>query len=105
MQDSEAARNSAQESLRSQKEGRTNAEARILLGDIAVANGRLEDAAREYLVVSQIFTDPEVTPLALTKVIKAYQSLGNREKAQELQQELSKNFPNYKAPANLGYDC
>lgn len=105
MQDYEAARNSAQESLRSQKEGRTNAEARILLGDIAAANGRLEEAAREYLVVSQIFTDPEVTPKALIKVIKAYQSLGNREKAQELQQELSKSFPNYNPPADLGYDC
>lgn len=101
----EAARNSAQESLRSQKEGRTNAEARILLGDIAAANGMLEEAAREYLVVSQIFADPEVTPHALTKAIKAYQSLGNREKAQQLQQDLSSQFPNYQAPASLDYDC
>ena len=98
LRDFEAARNSAQESLRSQKEGRTNAEARILLGDISAADGKLDEAAKEYLVVSQIFTDPEVTPKALTKAINAYRSLGNEARAGELTQELSKGYPNYVAP-------
>ena len=98
------ARNSAQESLRSQKEGRTNAEARILLGDIAAANGNLADAARDYLVVSQIFYDPEVTPKALAKAANAYLSLGNRDKAEQLQQELSLKFPNYEVPAKMDPD-
>ncbi len=101
----EASKNSAQESLRSQKEGRTNAEARILLGDIAATSGNLEEAAREYLVVSQIFSDREVTPKALSKAIKAYQALGNREKAQQLQQELSSKFPEYQAPESFDADC
>ncbi|MEX2580957.1 MAG: tetratricopeptide repeat protein [Verrucomicrobiales bacterium] len=101
LRDFEAARKSAQESLRSQKEGRTNAEARILLGDISAANGDLEEAAREYLVVSQIFMDPEVTPKALTKAINAYGSLGNKEKAAELREELRTKFPDYVAPDNL----
>lgn len=105
LRDFEKARNSAQESLRSQKEGRTNAEARLLLGDIGAANGNLEEAAREYLVVSQIFTDPEVTPKALSKAINAYQSLGNRDKAQELQNELSSQFPGYTPPASFDQDC
>lgn len=105
LRDFDAARNSAQESLRSQKEGRTNAEARILLGDIAAANGNLEEAAREYLVVSQIFMDPEVTPKALSKAINAYQSLGNKEKAEQFRAELRSKFPNYKAPENLDRDC
>lgn len=105
LRDFDAARNSAQESLRSQKEGRTNAEARILLGDVAAANGQLEEAAREYLVVSQIFSDPDVTPGALKKAIDAYQALGNREKAQELQQELSSQFPNYDPEKDAGYGC
>lgn len=98
LRDFEAARNSARDSLRSQKEGRTNAEARILLGDISAADGKLEEAAKEYLVVSQIFTDPEVTPKALTKAINAYRSLGNQARAEELTQELSKGYPNYVAP-------
>ncbi len=98
LRDFEAARNSAQESLRSQKEGRTNAEARILLGDISAADGKLEEAAKDYLVVSQIFIDPEVTPKALSKAINAYRSLGNQARAEELTQELSKGYPGYIAP-------
>jgi tetratricopeptide (TPR) repeat protein len=100
LRDFEASKNSAQESLRAQKEGRTNAEARILLGDISAANGNLEDAVRDYLVVSQIFMDPEVTPKALTKAINAYRTLGNQTKAEELTQELSRGYPDYVAPAN-----
>lgn len=105
LRDFEAARNSAQESLRSQKEGRTNAEARLLLGDISAANGNLEEAAKEYLVVSQIFMDPEITPKALTKAINAYRTLGNQARAQELTQELSTGYPNYQAPASLDHEC
>lgn len=105
LRDFEAARNSAQESLRSQKEGRTNAEARILLGDISAANGNLEEAARDYLVVSQIFMDPEVTPKALTKAINAYRSLGDQEKAQNLTQQLSASYPDYVAPENPDREC
>lgn len=103
--DLEAARNSAQESLRSQKEGRTNAEARLLLGDIAAAAGNLSEAVKDYLVVSQIFMDPEITPKALTKAINAYRTLGDQAKAQELTQELSRSYPNYKAPASLEKEC
>jgi TolA-binding protein len=105
LRDFEAARNSAQESLRSQKEGRTNAEARLLLGDISAANGNLEEAAKEYLVVSQIFMDPEITPKALTKAINAYRTLGNQEKATELTQELGAGYPDYRAPASLDHEC
>lgn len=105
LRDFEGARNSAQESLRSQKEGRTNAEARLLLGDISAANGNLEEAAKEYLVVSQIFMDPEITPKALTKAINAYRTLGNQAKATELTQELSAGYPKYEAPASLDHEC
>ncbi len=101
----EASRKSARESLRSQKEGRTNAEARILMGDIAAKDGDLEGAAREYLVVSQIFMDREITPIALTKAINAYLSLGEKEQAEKLINELKKNFPNFKAPEKLDDGC
>lgn len=103
--DHDAARNSAQESLRSQKEGRTNAEARLLLGDISAAAGNLSEAVKDYLVVSQIFMDPEITPKALTKAINAYRTLGDQAKAQELTQELSRSYPGYKAPASLDKEC
>lgn len=105
LRDFDASRQSAQESLRSQKEGRTNAEARLLLGDISAAKGDLEEGLKEYLIVSQIFMDPEVTPKALLKTVNAYRSLGNQEKAEQLNKELTAKFPNYKAPASLDPEC
>ncbi|MEM9283272.1 MAG: tetratricopeptide repeat protein [Verrucomicrobiota bacterium] len=105
LEDYDAAGESARESLRSQKEGRTNAEARILLGDIAAVKGSLEEAARDYLVVSQIFSDREITPKALSKAINAYQALGLRDKAGQLQQQLSSNFPEYDPPEDFNPDC
>lgn len=105
LRDFDAARLSAQESLRSQKEGRTNAEARLLLGDIAAGQGDLEAAVKDYLVVSQIFMDPEITPRALSKAIAAYGSLGNQAKAQELGEQLRSAYPNYKPPASLDREC
>lgn len=99
LRDFAAARESARESLRSQKEGRTNAEARLLMGDLAAAEGKQEEAAREYLVVSQIFMDKAITPLALTKAIAAFRALGDEEQAAPLQAQLEKDFPGYRAPA------
>jgi len=105
LRDFEAARASAQESLRSQKEGRTNAGARLLLGDIAATQGQHEEASREYLVVSQIFNDPEVTPLALAKAIRAFEALGNAERAAQLMAQLAEQFPDYRIPDSLDREC
>lgn len=87
---------SARESLSSLKEGRTNAEARLLVGDISAAQGDPAAAGREYLVVSQIFVDPEITPRALTKAIKAFRQAGDEAQAQKLADQLAQDFPNYK---------
>ena len=87
---------SANECLRIWRQGRYNAEARILKGDITAADGNLEDAAREYLVVSQIFDDPKITPMALTKAINVYISLGNQTEATRLKQQLRAKFPDYR---------
>ncbi len=102
LNDYDGARASAQESLRSQKEGRTNAESRLLLGDIAAAAGKLEDAAKEYIVVSQIFTDPEITPKALSKAIQAFRSLGDQKKIEELTKDLKASYPDYKPESASG---
>lgn len=90
------ARESARESMRSQKEGRTNAEVRILLGDISRAEGDIAGAAREYMVVSQIFADPGITPEALFKGAAAFREAGEEEKAVELEKQLHKNYPEFK---------
>lgn len=86
---------SARESLSSLKEGRTNAEARLLVGDIAAAQGDPAAAGREYLVVSQIFVDPEITPAALSKAAKAFRQAGDEAQAGKLEQQLKQDFPDY----------
>ncbi len=88
----------ANEAMRLQKEGRINATARILLGDISLAQNDYDDAARLYLVVSQIFVDPLITPLALQKASSAYEKAGQNEKAKQLQGKLKEKYPSYEAP-------
>ena len=86
---------SARDSLSSLKEGRTNAEARLLVGDIAAAKGDPAAAGDEYLVVSQIFVDPEITPNALIKAAKAFRQAGNEAQAAMLDEQLKREFPDY----------
>ncbi|NOY00359.1 MAG: tetratricopeptide repeat protein [Verrucomicrobia bacterium] len=88
----------ANEAMRLQKEGRINATARILLGDISLAQNDYENAARLYLIVSQIFVDPLITPLALQKASTAYEKAGQNEKAKQLQEKLKEKYPSYEAP-------
>lgn len=83
----------AREGLRLQKEGRISAELLIAQGDIAMARGNHQDAAAKYIVVSEIFVDPVITPSALKKAAKAYQQAGQEEKAEQVLTQLAKRFP------------
>lgn len=87
---------SAKKTLRIAKQGRLNAEASILLGDIAAARGDLEGALVEYVKISQIFEDNEITPVALTKAINVCLSLGDQEKAATLSSQLRSKYPDYR---------
>jgi len=80
------------------RQGRVNALLSILRGDIAVADGRPGDAAKIYAVVSQTLVDPELTPLALVKLIDALNRDGRREEAARFRKELGENYPLYKLP-------
>ncbi|NNE93050.1 MAG: tetratricopeptide repeat protein [Verrucomicrobiales bacterium] len=94
----ENARESARECLRAQKEGRTNAEGRLLMGDVAFSDGDHAGAAREYLVLSQIYIDKELTPLALHKAALAYDQTGEGEKAAKLREDLKAEYPDFTPP-------
>ena len=96
MKELEKARESARECLKKVKQGRTNAKGRLLLGDIAAAEGDMAGAAREYLVVSQIFSDKEITPIALKKAADAYRKAGDDRKAADLENQLRTAFPEFK---------
>lgn len=96
----EEAREAARECLKTIKQGRVNAKARMLLGDITAAEGDMAGAAREYLVVSQIFIDDEITPVALQKAAKAYREAGETAKADQLETQLKSSFPDFKGTAS-----
>ena len=91
----DAATKSAEQALSLQPEGRLNAEARMLIGDIDSARGNYENAARSYMSVALLYEDPEVTPQALQHAYEAFQKAGNEPQATKTLSELKSRFPNY----------
>jgi tetratricopeptide (TPR) repeat protein len=102
------------EALQKKKEGRLNARLQILRGDIAAAigdtyskNGEDEkakaswkDAAGNFIVISQFFVDPEITPEAAYKAASVLEKIGETEKAQALRDQLKEKYPDYKPKEN-----
>lgn len=84
-----------EEVLMLQPEGRTNAEARLLQGDILLAQGNADAAARAYMTVSVLLEDPEITPRALQKAANAYQRANNRFEAEKALALLRKKYPDF----------
>lgn len=97
----DAARQSANQALTLQPEGRLNADARMLLGDVDSAQGNYANAARSYLSVAVLYEDPEVTPRALEQAYQAFRHSGDESQATKTLSELKSRFPNYqlKQPA------
>jgi TolA-binding protein len=93
--DFDAATKSAEQALSLQPEGRLNAEARMLIGDVDTARGNYENAARSYMSVALLYEDPEVTPRALEHAYEAFQKAGNEPQATKTLSELKARFPNY----------
>jgi TolA-binding protein len=93
--DLDPATKSAQQALELQPEGRLNAEARMLIGDIESARGNYENAARSYLSVALLYEDPDVTPRALQHAYEAFQKAGNEPQATKTLSELKSRYPNY----------
>jgi TolA-binding protein len=93
--DFDSATKSAEQALSLQPEGRFNAEARMLIGDVESARGNYENAARSYMSVALLYEDPEVTPRALQHAYEAFQKAGNEPQATKTLSELKTRFPNY----------
>ena len=86
------------DALRLEPEARVQANLRMLLGDVAAAQGNFENAAQHYVLPSAMFEDPEITPLALWKTMTALQQAGKTEKAAEFQKDLARRFPKWHPP-------
>ena len=72
----------AEEIMTLQPEGRVNAEARLLAGDVQVERGRFEDAGKAFMGVALLYDDPTITPRALQKAAVAYEKAGKAEEAE-----------------------
>jgi tetratricopeptide (TPR) repeat protein len=107
--DYQAAAAACDEGLGFVKTGRLHAELMILSGDILfekaealAAAGRqgeavkiYGDAASKYIVPSQFFVDPLVTPEALTKTVRALEKAGDSKRAETYRKTLQESYPNY----------
>jgi tetratricopeptide (TPR) repeat protein len=98
------------EALQKVKEGRLNARLQMLRGGIADAIGDAYDkdgdkakaaanwkeSAGNYIVISQFFVDPEITPEAASKAARVLEKLGEIDKANALREQLKAKYPEYK---------
>ncbi|MEO7932302.1 MAG: tetratricopeptide repeat protein [Chthoniobacterales bacterium] len=91
-----AARTRCSDALNLQPEGRLNAEGRMQAGDIDFAEGKFENAAKNYLSISVLYEDAELTPLALEKAALSYSKSGNTAESQKANLELKDRYPDYK---------
>lgn len=67
-------------------------------GNNAAAVQKWQDAAGKFVVPSQIFVDPQITPEALFKAARALDRAGETPKAEELLKQLKARYPDYRPP-------
>lgn len=103
----------ADEALGFIKDGRLNAELLIFEGDVLFdlatrfeKTGKINEAldeyrkaAAKYIVPSQLFVDPKITPLALWKSARALDKAGQADRARQLQDKLKADYPAFTPPA------
>jgi TolA-binding protein len=87
----------AEEIMALQPEGRVNAEARLLAGEVQLERGNFDDAGKAFKGVALLYDDPAITPRALDKAALAYRQAGKTDEADRLSRELRERYPNYAA--------
>src|SRR5215470_7014490 len=85
----------AEEIMALQPEGRVNAEARLLAGEVQLERGNFDDAGKAFKGVALLYNDPAITPRALDKAAVSFRQAGNTEEADRLSRELRERYPNY----------
>jgi TolA-binding protein len=78
-----------------QPEGRVNAEARLLAGDVQLERGNFDQAGKAFMGVALLYDDPAITPRALEKAALAYRQAGKTDEADKANRELHERYPNY----------
>src|SRR5213595_4088785 len=85
----------AEEIMALQPEGRVNAKARLLAGEVQLERGNFDDAGKAFKGVALLYDDPAITPRALDKAALAYRQAGKTDEADRLARELHERYPNY----------
>ena len=85
----------AEEIITLQPEGRVNAEARLLAGEVQLERGNFDNAGKAFKGVALLYDDPAITPRALDKAAVSFRQAGNTEEADRLSHELRERYPNY----------
>ncbi len=83
----------AEEIMSLQPEGKVNAEARLLAGEVQVERGNFEEAAKAFMSVALLYDDPAITPRALQKAATAYEKAGKTAEAQKANEQLRAKYP------------
>jgi TolA-binding protein len=85
----------AEEIMSLQPEGRVNAEARLLAGDVQVERQNFDEAGKAFMGVALLYDDPAITPRALQKAAFAYQKAGRKEEADRVAKQLREKYPDF----------
>ncbi|MDD4932643.1 MAG: tetratricopeptide repeat protein [Methylacidiphilaceae bacterium] len=85
--------------LLQEPEGRRNAEARMLLGNLYWVQKNYAEAAKTYSTLSLLYQDNEITPRAMEKAASSFARSGNEEQAANWRRLLREKYPDFKPDA------
>jgi TolA-binding protein len=85
----------AEEIMSLQPEGRVNAEARLLAGDVQLERQNFDEAGKAFMGVALLYDDPAITPRALQKAAFAYQKAGRKDEADRVEKQLREKYPDF----------
>ena len=85
----------AEEIMSLQPEGRVNAEARLLAGDVQLERQNYDEAGKAFMGVALLYDDLAITPRALQKAALAYQKAGKKEEADRVAKQLREKYPDF----------
>jgi len=85
----------AEEIMTLQPEGRVNAEARLLAGDVQNERQHFDEAGKAFMGVALLYDDPAITPRALQKAAVAYEKAGKKAEADRATKQLREKYPDF----------
>ena len=85
----------AEEIMTLQPEGRVNAEARLLAGEVQLEREHFDEASKAFMGVALLYDDPAITPRALAKAAFAYEKAGHKDEADRVVKQLHEKYPDY----------